>query len=384
MPRATSVRRTAEAVGISQDELGPRLRNAVPGRLGGCFVVALIPAHNEEAGITETVLSLRAQTSPPDAIVVMADNCSDETVARAKAAGAWVCPTVGNTAKKAGALNQGLTAILPALAPGDFVLCQDADGQLEPHFLVEALRTFTMVDGLGGLSGAVVARSATNRLETAQAIEYARGMRLMSRAGGRVHVLSGAATLFPVHALLAIAQHRGDDLPGTHGEVFLEDSLTEDYELTLAMKKLGFACRSTKRCRVVTDLMPTLRDLKVQRIRWFRGALESMWLYGFNRRTAKTWCGIAWTFLVSLMFPATVAVLVTSWFLWGMMPDFRYALLFPVFAAEGVVTARRIDRRARVMATLFIPLWCYDNFMFALYWTALWQASRKGARVWIT
>jgi poly-beta-1,6-N-acetyl-D-glucosamine synthase len=348
------------------------------------MVYALIPAHNEEAGIAKTVRSILNQTIAPDRVIVMADNCTDRTIEFAREAGAWVIETSNNKAKKAGALNQGLARVLPWLTDSDFVMCQDADGELEPDFVFEALRTFDMVENLGGLSGAVVARKTHNVVESAQAIEFARGARMMSRSGGRVHVLSGAATLFPVHALRLVSDSRGTLLPGERGSIYMEDSLTEDYELTLAIKKLGYNCSSTKRCRVTTDVMPTLHDLKVQRLRWFRGAMESMWLYGWSRLTHKIWCGIGWTFLVSLLFPLSVMLLITAYLLWGTMPDFRYAVFFPLFAAEGVVTARRIDNRARILAVTFIPLWIYDNLMFVIYWQALFQALRQKTRVWIT
>ena len=95
---------------------------------GAPVIVALIPAHNEQEGITKTVRSLLGQELQPNFVIVMADNCTDETVDRAVLAGAWVIKTIGNTAKKAGALNQGLSTIMPFLSDTDYVLCQDADG----------------------------------------------------------------------------------------------------------------------------------------------------------------------------------------------------------------------------------------------------------------
>ena len=52
----------------------------------------VVPAHNEEAGIAATVSNLKAVDYPKDrfSIIVVADNCSDETAARAEAAGAQV------------------------------------------------------------------------------------------------------------------------------------------------------------------------------------------------------------------------------------------------------------------------------------------------------
>jgi cellulose synthase/poly-beta-1,6-N-acetylglucosamine synthase-like glycosyltransferase len=46
--------------------------------------------------------------------------------------------TVGNTAKKAGALNQALTRLLPYLCDNDQVLVMDADSHLNPAWLAAA------------------------------------------------------------------------------------------------------------------------------------------------------------------------------------------------------------------------------------------------------
>jgi 1,2-diacylglycerol 3-beta-glucosyltransferase len=52
----------------------------------------IVPAHNEEAGVAETVHNLLSLDYPRELVrvIVVADNCSDETSARAAAAGAQV------------------------------------------------------------------------------------------------------------------------------------------------------------------------------------------------------------------------------------------------------------------------------------------------------
>src|ERR1700760_1048731 len=52
----------------------------------------VVPAHNEESGITRTVKSLLAMDWPADQfrVLVVADNCTDDTAAVARAAGALV------------------------------------------------------------------------------------------------------------------------------------------------------------------------------------------------------------------------------------------------------------------------------------------------------
>ena len=73
----------------------------------------LIPAHNEEAILGLTLDSLAEQTRRPDHVIVVADNCTDGTVAVAAAHGVDVVETVENDEKKAGALNQQLADCCP-------------------------------------------------------------------------------------------------------------------------------------------------------------------------------------------------------------------------------------------------------------------------------
>src|SRR6266566_3459464 len=96
----------------------------------GPRVVALVPAHNEAASIARTIESLRRQSRPPDEITVICDNCTDGTAELSMLNRASIFETVGNTAKKAGALNQVLRLALPQLDHDDLVLLMDADSRL--------------------------------------------------------------------------------------------------------------------------------------------------------------------------------------------------------------------------------------------------------------
>ena len=347
-------------------------------------VVAVIPAHNEEEGISQTIRSLRLQTRPPDRVLVMADNCSDDTARLARLAGAEVVETVDNRAKKAGALNQGLALVLPTLSDDDLLLTMDADSQLVEDFLERAIDLFVEHVDLGGLSGSIVARETTNLLELAQAIEYARGTRLVGRKQGRVHVLSGAATVLRADVLRAIGAARGTGLPGSPGELFIEDSLTEDYELTLAVRSLGYRCLSTRQCPVITDVMPTFRDLRLQRVRWYRGAMESLALYGWSPLTHWTWFQIGITYVASLLLPLVVLLIVLSLVLFDSVFDARWLLIWPVMMAEQYVNARRVGVRLWRIPLLFFPLWAYDNLLFTYCWIALRQLAHRSTRTWVT
>ena len=89
-------------------------------------VTVLIPAYNEAGGIAATVAAIAA-AAPADArILVVADNCSDDTAARARAAGANVVERSDAAQRGKGfALAFGRDAL--ADEPPDAVIILDAD-----------------------------------------------------------------------------------------------------------------------------------------------------------------------------------------------------------------------------------------------------------------
>src|SRR5689334_7678606 len=53
-------------------------------------VTVVIPAHNESISIANTISSIRSQLTAADRVLVVADNCSDDTASVADQAGAEV------------------------------------------------------------------------------------------------------------------------------------------------------------------------------------------------------------------------------------------------------------------------------------------------------
>ena len=107
---------------------------------GPVTITVLVPAHDEAGCIAATIASLRSQSRPPERIIVVADNCTDDTVSIARAAGVQVVETVGNTKKKAGALNQALSAVVGGRGDNDTIMIMDADTTLDQGFLAAAVR----------------------------------------------------------------------------------------------------------------------------------------------------------------------------------------------------------------------------------------------------
>ena len=233
--------------GVGASALADAVRTA-PRPTGRGLVLAFIPAHDEAAGIGEAIQHLHDQELPPDLIVVCADNCTDDTAQVAAAAGAHVYETVGNVHKKAGALNQALDVALPDLRDEDAVLVMDADSFLAPTFLAEAQRHLR--DGIGGVGGVFTGRSGGGYVGMLQRNEYARYARDVTRKSGKVLVLTGTATLFSARTLHHVVQARSEgELPGS-AHVYDTKVLTEDNELTLALRHLGYKVIAPKGARL--------------------------------------------------------------------------------------------------------------------------------------
>ncbi len=101
-------------------ELGPRPRVAV-----------LIPAHNEELVIEQTLHTLLPTLSEHDQVIVVADNCDDDTASLARRAGTTVVERNDNERRsKAYALEFGVRFL--EQDPPDVVAVLDADCCVEP------------------------------------------------------------------------------------------------------------------------------------------------------------------------------------------------------------------------------------------------------------
>lgn len=346
-------------------------------------VTVLVPAHNEGPFIAEALLSLQRQMRPANRILVVADNCTDNTVAEARRVGCEVYETVNNKKKKAGGLNQALAIVMPDMDSNDIIVCMDADTELSRRWIRYALEELDSHPLAGAVSAAYFGSDIPGILASVQRIEYAADRRRVARRKARVNVLSGTATAMRVGALRQVAARRGKELPGIPGEIYFEDSLTEDYELTLALKTLGYQTTSPKNCIVTTDVMSTFKGLVHQRIRWQRGTLETLKSYGWTSVTRPMWREQFLMYAMSLFFPCIVAVWVYAIHSGHISTSPLWFLLAPLASLEGLVIAWRVpSRRVRLTAAAVVPMYVYDLVRAWLYWIAMWYAVIGATKVW--
>lgn len=343
----------------------------------------MIPAHDEQEQIGETLASLAAQTRPPQHVVVVCDNCSDATADIARVWGAEVVETVDNRHRKAGALNQALAVLLPQLHDDDRVLVMDADSSLDPRFIESADERLAQGD-ISACGGVFTGKPGGGFVGMLQRNEYSRYARDVARRKGKVLVLTGTATMFRTSVLRAVAQARGDGLlPGTGGLVYDTKVLTEDNELTLAMLHLGHRIVSPRHCRLTTEVMPTWRALWGQRLRWKRGAIENLTDYGWTSVTREYWArqlvsalGVLVTFvyLLALLYGLLVLREIHIYPLW--------AAVTGIFVLERVVTVRRRGPAQMALASILVVEMVFDVFLQLCQGRAFLESFLRTERRW--
>jgi len=225
------------------------------------LIVVVVPAHNEEHYIGRTVRSLDAQTYPHELfeVLVVADNCTDDTAAVAGAAGAQVMVRDEPRLRGKGhALRWTIERVLGRPSPPDALVIVDADSVAEPDFLARLVSPFD--------AGAEVVQgeSLLDEDGTTGAAMRAAAFLLVNRArpAGRAVLglpaeLSGNGMLFSRRVLL---EH-----PWT------AFSSTEDIEYSLRLRIDGISPAFARGAILRSAPAPHARAAEEQQLRWEGG-----------------------------------------------------------------------------------------------------------------
>lgn len=351
-------------------------------------VIVLLPAYNEADTIARTVAALRAQTRPPDWIIVLPNNCTDDTEAVAyEIAGddlsVWPYPG-RNPDLKAGALNRAIGMLELGLTDKDWLLVTDADSVLSPRWIEEALDVLRYQPDAGAVCASFYAEEKPGFLPLVQLTEFARFARSTHRRGGQAQVLSGVATILPVTTVRRVLDAReSGELPGGSRRLYHTECATEDIELTFAVKALGYRPVAPSACWALTDALDSAGALVNQRDRWQRGMLDSLRLYGLRRWTLPYIARVASIYVLSLFVPLYLVFLgVVLWRTGSVGFDPRWLWVGFAFGAIRAVTVRRFGWKPMLVSALVLPEWWYEQIRSWAYWRALWKTIRNARRVW--
>lgn len=224
-------------------------------------ITILIPAHNEAAGIAETIAGLRRSIPVHARILVVADNCRDDTAVRARAAGADVVERFDAERRGKGyALAFGREML--AADPPATVIVVDADCELGAGS-VEQLCAATAHGAPAQAVNLLVPDHAAPALvqisSFALLVKNLIRSRGMSRIGGCA-LLTGTGMAFP-WPLFAKAPLASDDI-------------AEDLALGIALTRQGMRTRLVTAAQVRSQAA-SLSDSTAQRRRWEHGFLAN-------------------------------------------------------------------------------------------------------------
>lgn len=222
-------------------------------------IAVLVPAHDEAAGIAASLATIISELAPGDRVLVVADNCSDDTAAVAAGAGAEVVRRDDPERRGKGyALDHGVRHL--AASPPDVVLVVDADCTLHPGSL----------DVLGRLCAATgrpvqaldLARAPPGSALNARIAEFAWVVKNFVRPLGSLRLglpcqLMGTGMAFPWAVI--------ERAPLASGQI------VEDVRLGLDLAAAGKPPLFCPQALVTSYLASTEAGRAVQRRRWEHG-----------------------------------------------------------------------------------------------------------------
>ena len=226
---------------------------------GPVTLAVLMPAHNEAKVIAAAVAATRAALRPEDRLLVVADNCSDDTAAQARAAGAEVVERFdpGNRGKGF-ALAHGVARL--AEAPPDCVVILDADCAPTPGALERIARIATArgraVQACYLFRPDPLAGPVTRISNFAFMLKNRVRQRGMMRLGGTC-VLTGSGMAFPWPQIAAADLANGE--------------IVEDLVLGLRLAMDGLPPVYDDRAVVFSEGAPSDEETIKQRRRWEHG-----------------------------------------------------------------------------------------------------------------
>jgi cellulose synthase/poly-beta-1,6-N-acetylglucosamine synthase-like glycosyltransferase len=224
----------------------------------------LIPAHNEGAGVLPTIRDVQAQLGPRDGILVVADNCTDDTAAIVRAAGVNVIVRSDPARRGKGyALEFGVRHL--ALNPPDVVVIMDADCRLGEdalrHLSANAMASGRPVQSLYLMLAPENAPPSKGvNLFAWRVKNWIRPLGL--KLFGLPTQLFGSGMAFPFSLLV------GRDLGNSR--------LAEDCALGIALAAAGYPPLFVSEAKVHSYLPVSQAGSESQRQRWERGHLENI------------------------------------------------------------------------------------------------------------
>ena len=228
------------------------------------LVSVVVPAYNEERVIIRTLESLLASDYDRFEIIVVDDGSSDDTfkIASEKFTDQKRVKVFSKkNGGKAEALNFGWRK-----ATGGVIIALDADTLFTPQTIASLAHRFAD-ERIGAIAGNAKVGNRINVVTKWQALEYVTSQNFDRRAFSSLNCI----TVVPG----SVGAWRRSVLEEAGG--FSSDTLAEDQDLTIQVRKLGYRIGYEEDAIGWTEAPDSLRNLAKQRFRWSYGTLQCMW-----------------------------------------------------------------------------------------------------------
>ncbi|WP_423595100.1 glycosyltransferase family 2 protein [Roseateles sp. MS654] len=232
-------------------------------------IAVIMPAHNEGRGLRPTLMQALAQLGPEDRVLVVADNCSDDTATQAREFDVTVVERFHATERGKGyALDFGVRALEAlALKEGqapDVVIILDADCTLGPQLLP---RIAAVAHGTGRPVQATYLMEAANSSLKARVAEFAMRVKNLVRPRGMHQLglpcgLYGTGMAFPWEVAVKAPLASGH--------------LAEDMQLGVRLAQLGAPPLLCEDAKVTSVFANSQEGEASQRTRWEHGHLAML------------------------------------------------------------------------------------------------------------
>ena len=301
-------------------------------------VAVLLPAHNESMGLLPTVADIKSQLQPGERLLVVADNCTDDTAAVALTAGAEVIERLDPIRIGKGyALDFGIRHL--SLNPPGIVVVIDADCRLAGDAIDQLATTCTMT---GRPVQALYLMTANEKSPiNHQVAQFAWRVKnwirpLGLKALGLPCQLMGTGMAMPWDVVRSVDLANG--------------SIVEDLRLGLDLARAGhlpFFCPSA---RVSSEFASSAKGAKIQRARWEQSHIQTI-LIAAPRLAWRAILQRNWGLLVLALDLAVPPLSLLAMLVIGM---FLVASLTTLFGLSSVAMPISIAAVSALMLAIFL------------------------------
>ncbi len=225
------------------------------------LVSIIIPAYNEAGNISACIDALLASNYPKEKLEIMlVDDGSTDNTREIAESYKQVKILLQNHKGKSDALTLGAKS-----AKNGFIVCLDADTVIEPDCIRELVKPFSEKD-IGATTALIKVRNTNSLLGMFQRIEYHYNNLIrssFSKVFGNGVWFFGAMSCYRKAVLEKV-------------NYFKKDTMTEDMDISLEIKRAGYRTYSARNAMVSTIVPDTLSGFYRQRSRWWLGGLQSM------------------------------------------------------------------------------------------------------------